>query len=72
MKCIGKYISLILCWRNRGQSSALHGKEYNFLISLMWKENLASIFLSHPVFIIDKLLVVLVHCAGLYLGLRLE
>lgn len=30
----------------------------------MWKGNLASIFLSHPVFIIDKLLVVLVHYNG--------
>lgn len=30
----------------------------------MWKRNLASIFLSHPVFVIDKLMVVLVHCDG--------
>lgn len=38
----------------------------------MWKENLPSIFLSHPVFIIDKLLVVLVRGTGLHFRLETE
>lgn len=46
--------------------------EFNFLITVMWKGNLASIFLSHPVFVIVKLMVILVHCDGVDFSFETE